>query len=298
MWGLEERFSHYAVLYIKYIEIYRKLEECYDQIVHPQKRIFIKKVLESTICRICEIKKFLVFYNFRAGSIYVHLDGLLFDLKYDPSVIEIPVPRYFKEDDQIPVDLVFKEKVERDGKKKKKGKGKAKKKGKGKKKAADDDAPKKKILSMGEKEAQIDNVLIKRFDTTEPVEEVNYDPFTLDLDITASIRLIQKNERGRQGRGRYLDALQQITSELKTNENRKRMHNGKMQAPTKQEQEEQSAEIAQCRIRGILARKTIEKMRQEEMIFLGMTRKPKTEDEKKNDPIKASDETRANRKMI
>ena len=266
--------------------------------VHPQKRIFIKKVLESTICRICEIKKFLVFYNFRAGSIYVHLDGLLFDLKYDPSVIEIPVPRYFKEDDQIPVDLVFKEKVERDGKKKKKGKGKAKKKGKGKKKAADDDAPKKKILSMGEKEAQIDNVLMKRFDTTEPVEEVAYDPFTLDLEITASIRLIQKNERGRQGRGRYLDALQQITSELKTNENRKRMHNGKMQAPTKQEQEEQSAEIAQCRIRGILARKTIEKMRQEEMIFLGMTRKPKTEDEKKNDPIKASDETRANRKMI
>ena len=34
-WGLEEKFSHYAVLYIKYIEIYRKLEECYDQIVHP-----------------------------------------------------------------------------------------------------------------------------------------------------------------------------------------------------------------------------------------------------------------------
>jgi hypothetical protein len=26
-------------------------------------------------------------------------------LKYDPSVIEIPVPRYFKEDDRIPVEL-------------------------------------------------------------------------------------------------------------------------------------------------------------------------------------------------
>ena len=44
-------------------------------------------------------------------------------------------------------------------------------------------------------------------------------------------------------------------------------------------------------IRGILARKTIEKMRQEEMIFLGMQRKPKTEEEKKNDPIKEADET-------
>ena len=143
------------MLYIKYIEIYRKLEECYDQIVHPQKRIFIKKVLESTICRICELKKYLTFYNMREGSIYVHLDGLLFDLKYDPSVIEIPVPRYFKEDDQIPIDIVFKDKVERDGggkKKKKKGGKKGGKKGK-KKKKDDDDGPKKKILTLNEKEA-------------------------------------------------------------------------------------------------------------------------------------------------
>jgi len=202
--------------------------------VHPQKRIFIKKVLESTICRICEIKKGLVNFNFREGSIYVHLDGLLFDLKYDPSVIEIPVPRYFKEDDQIPVDIVFKEKVDRGGGgKKKKG---AKKKGKGKKgkkKANDDDAPKKKVLSMNEKEAQINNVLLSRFATDEPVEEVAYDPFTLDLEITSAIRLIQKNERGRQGRGRYLDALQKINSAMKTSDVRKRMHNGKMQAPTK-----------------------------------------------------------------
>ncbi len=146
----------------------------------------------------------------------MHLDGLLFDLKYDPSVIEIPVPRYFREDDQIPVDIVFKDKVERDGKKKgkkggKKSKGKGKKK---KKKADDDDAPKKKVLTMNEKEAYIDKALEKRFSTSEPVEEVAYDPFTLDLEITSAIRLIQKNERGRQGRGRYLDALQRITKDM------------------------------------------------------------------------------------
>jgi len=145
-------------------------------------------------------------------------------------VIEIPVPRYFKEDDNIPVDLVFKEKVVRDGGKKKKKKGGGKKKGKkGKKKAgADDDAPKKVVLSMNEKEAQIDSVLKKRFDTTEPVEEVAYDPFTLDLEITSAIRLIQKNERGRQGRGRYLDALQKITSAIKNNDIKKMRNNGKM----------------------------------------------------------------------
>ena len=89
--------------------------------MHPQKRIFIKHSLECTISRICDLKKDLVANNQRPKSIYVHLDQLLFDLKYDPSMIEIPVPKYFKEDDRIPIDIKFTEKVERDeGKKKKK----------------------------------------------------------------------------------------------------------------------------------------------------------------------------------
>ena len=134
-----------------------------------------------------------------------------------------------------------------------------------------------------------------RFETDEPVEEVAYDPFTLDLEITSAIRLIQKNERGRQGRGRYLDALQKITTAIKTNENRKRLYNGKMSAPTQSQAEEQSAELIQCQIRGILDRKKIEKMRQDEMIFLGMQRKPKTEEEKLKDPIKQAEKTRSDR---
>ena len=53
----------------------------------------------------------------------------------------------------------------------------------------------------------------------------------------------------------------------------------------------------QNRIRGILARKEIEDLRQEEMIFLGMVRKPKTEVEVKKDPVKRAEETREHRKM-
>lgn len=112
--------------------------------VHPQKRIFIKKTLECTMSRICEMKKDLVDLNPRPYSIYVHMDQLLFDLKYDPSIIEIPVPRYFKEDDRIPVEVQL-QKVEKDdgGKKKKKKKAKKKKKKKG-----DDDDAEKKIPPM------------------------------------------------------------------------------------------------------------------------------------------------------
>mgnify|MGYP006999483697 CR=1 FL=1 len=113
--------------------------------VHPQKRIFIKRTLECTIVRICEMKKDLCLFNPRPGSMYVHLDQLLFDLKYDPTMIEIPVPRYFREDDRIPIDIVFKEKVERETKKKKGKKKKAKKK---KKKKGDGDEEEKKEPKM------------------------------------------------------------------------------------------------------------------------------------------------------
>jgi len=63
----------------------------------------------------------------------------LFDLKYDPSVIEVPVPRYFKEDDRLPMELNWKEEVKFDDAKEKKAKKKKKSK---KKKGGDDDEEK------------------------------------------------------------------------------------------------------------------------------------------------------------
>lgn len=164
-WQPDETFQHLAGLYIKYIDIFRKLEECYDQMVHPQKRIFIKKVLECTITRICELKKDLILFNNRPMSIYVHLDQLLFDLKYDPSMIEIPVPRYFKEDDRIEHDIKFKEPVERDAKKKKKKPKKKKKK----KKGGDDEEPKEPKIFLDEK-VQLMDVLLDKYKGTKGPE--------------------------------------------------------------------------------------------------------------------------------
>lgn len=100
------------------------------------------------------MKKDLVLFNPRPKSIYVHLDQLLFDLKYDPSIIEIPVPRYFKEDDRIKVEMAFKEKVERDTGKKKKAK-----KVKKKKKKGGDDEEKFEPKSTKEKEFLLDKIM-------------------------------------------------------------------------------------------------------------------------------------------
>ena len=126
-------------------------------------------------------------FNPRKKSIYVHLDQLLYDLKYDPSVIEIPVPRYFREDDRIELDLVFKEPVEKEtGKKKKKKKKKSKKK---KKKAAEEEK-KPPPMPLAEKQELINSLMTRYNKNDEPEIEVVQDPFTLDIDILQAIRLI------------------------------------------------------------------------------------------------------------
>jgi phage anti-repressor protein len=46
--------------------------------------------------------------------------------------------------------------------------------------------------------------------TAEPEEEIIHDPFILDMDFVNAIRLVQKNERGRQGRMRIMLILKQV----------------------------------------------------------------------------------------
>ena len=68
--------------------------------VHPQKRQLLRSILEATITRLCELRETLVFFNPRPKSIYINLDDLLMDMKADPRDIEIPIPRYFQEDNK------------------------------------------------------------------------------------------------------------------------------------------------------------------------------------------------------
>lgn len=100
------------------------------------------------------------FNSTRPKSFYVHLDQLLFDLKYDPSVIEVPVPRYFKEDDRLPMELNWKEEVKFDDAKEKKAKKKKKSK---KKKGGDDDEekPKPEPFWLDQKQDLINKMMIQ-----------------------------------------------------------------------------------------------------------------------------------------
>lgn len=85
-------FQRLAMLYVRYIQIYRQLEEVYDQVVHPQKRRVIRGILEGVMGRVLELKNEMVEKEF---SEYHYMDDVLHDLKLTPKELEIPVPRFF-----------------------------------------------------------------------------------------------------------------------------------------------------------------------------------------------------------
>ncbi|XP_058792591.1 dynein regulatory complex protein 11 isoform X2 [Phymastichus coffea] len=82
-----------AELYVRYIDIGNKIEECYDQIVQPQKRPLLKRILDSLIGRVLELKHELVEVEL---SEYNYCDDALLSRKLTPDEIELRVPRYFR----------------------------------------------------------------------------------------------------------------------------------------------------------------------------------------------------------
>uniref|UniRef100_A0A8C1E123 IQ motif containing with AAA domain 1 n=2 Tax=Cyprinus carpio TaxID=7962 RepID=A0A8C1E123_CYPCA len=74
-------FQTLATFYLRYLKIFRALEEVYDQIVHPQKRCVVHQVLEGIV----ELE-YTEFHYF---------DDILQDFKMTPEDLEVPIPRYF-----------------------------------------------------------------------------------------------------------------------------------------------------------------------------------------------------------
>jgi ATP-dependent 26S proteasome regulatory subunit len=86
--------DHWSAMYVKYVQIARKLEKCHDQVLQPQKRGDIRIMLDSCIGRMLELKHKIIEY---CGE-YVSLDEHLIDLKLTPDALEIPIPKYFVEE--------------------------------------------------------------------------------------------------------------------------------------------------------------------------------------------------------
>ncbi|XP_074841508.1 IQ and AAA domain-containing protein 1-like isoform X2 [Carettochelys insculpta] len=85
-------FHMLATLFLRYTQILRSLETCYDQIVHPQKRLVLQHVLDGVMGRVLELKNEMVETEL---SEYHYMDDVLQDLKLTPADMEVPIPKYF-----------------------------------------------------------------------------------------------------------------------------------------------------------------------------------------------------------
>lgn len=88
-------FEYFAHWYIKHLNLYRRLNECYDQMVHPQKRIEVRKALESSMCHILELRSVLVKIK---STEWFDLDVVLQDLQLTPDALDLPPPSALAED--------------------------------------------------------------------------------------------------------------------------------------------------------------------------------------------------------
>ena len=129
--------------------------------------------------------------------------------------------------------------------------------------------------------------------TLNPMKEVVTEPLSMEIDnVHDAIRLLQKNERGRQGRWRMLFIVNTKRQEEQEREMFQKIKEGLIKEKSKDEMENEATLVIQRRMRGIIARKRIDEIRQEEMVFLGMSRKPRV------DPINRAKKTMDERKQI
>ncbi|KAI8929927.1 hypothetical protein BC831DRAFT_441619 [Entophlyctis helioformis] len=213
----EFAFQHLALLYIRYIQIYRKLEDAYDQMLHPQKRRLLKEVVVAVMGRLLEIKHYMVdlecsdFHNF---------NDILLDLKLTPDHLRLPIPRFYVEERQTEIQS---------------------------------------------RKELLDKLSAKEFGFGDIVSAFP------EMTVAEAVRIIQTNERGRQGklRAKYM-------RDIKLQAQREKDMIG-----NDDEKEVNEAAVKIQRIyRGYKARSKVKKMLLDELTFLGMAtphREPKTD---------------------
>lgn len=93
----DKKLAHKIVgeLYIKYISAINKLDQCYDQIVQPQKRLLIRRLLDMSIGRYLELKHELVNLDL---SEFTYFDDLVSEFKILPIEMEVNIPKYYRKE--------------------------------------------------------------------------------------------------------------------------------------------------------------------------------------------------------
>lgn len=88
-------------LYVKYILAANKLEDIYDQMLQPQKRMLVRKLLDSCLGRVVELKHDLVNIDMMEFS---YNDNVMSELRLTPNDIDLQIPRYFRRENKQDMD--------------------------------------------------------------------------------------------------------------------------------------------------------------------------------------------------
>ena len=100
-WSAKDWLNYYVNLYIKYIATLKKVDDSYDQIIHPQMRKSIRKFLENILCRINQVKSEIIYYNYPIADVkpchYIFLDDYLIEMKLEPEALNLVIPKFFRE---------------------------------------------------------------------------------------------------------------------------------------------------------------------------------------------------------
>ena len=216
--------------YLKYIKIFKDLEDCYDQHVHPQKRREIKITLEAVMGRMLEIKQILQ----QLLGPCPNFDDIIIDLKLVPEVLEIPIPKYYRDDEEAAKRL---------------------------------DGCKKLLTSVAERIAEekkaADALAAAEGEGAEPGSAPSSGvPASAIQSIPDIIRVLQANERGRQGRQRF--------QFMKAHRHRQELE-AKIASKGAREMDADIAAITiQRMLKGFVTAKMSRRMRDEELVFIGM----------------------------
>nr|CAH7712986.1 unnamed protein product [Callosobruchus chinensis] len=84
-----------ATLYVRYILIANRLTRVVDQMVQPQKRMLVKKLLEASLGRILELKTDLVEADLNE---WTHCGDVMEKLNLTPLDVELEVPTCFRQE--------------------------------------------------------------------------------------------------------------------------------------------------------------------------------------------------------
>jgi hypothetical protein len=100
----QSMINFFIPIYVKYIDVLKRMEDSYDQTTHPQIRKVMKKFLENLMCRIVQLKQDLIYYHYPFPNIYkfhyFFINDYLFDLKLTPDAFDIVIPRYLREESE------------------------------------------------------------------------------------------------------------------------------------------------------------------------------------------------------